>query len=160
MRTKKESITKFKFENACRKCGGICCYEENIYGSSGELSKLGVKKIIQNKDGSCMFLKNGVCSVHSIRPFECRIFPFDIEIIKGELRWIRWGFCPVQDLLNSTKSIQYFENELLLSYGEEYLYKYVGHHKKVPLGSKYAEGNYKVFGRVHFAGKPLEFPGI
>ena len=150
-----QSVTEFGFKKACKKCGELCCYEENIYGSSEELVTLGVKKITRQPNGACMFLKNGVCSVYSQRPLECRIFPFDIELTGNKFMWILWEICPVHTLLSIDKSIPYFENELLTQYPEEYLYKYVDHHKTTSPGSKYENCTYRVLKQVHRDGVPF-----
>ena len=45
----------------------------------------------------CYFYKNGRCAIYTVRPLDCRLFPFDIiEDDNGELRWIVYtDLCPV-----------------------------------------------------------------
>ncbi len=47
--------------------------------------------------GGCYFYRAGQCEVYSVRPMDCRLFPFDIiEDDDGELRWIVYtDLCPV-----------------------------------------------------------------
>ncbi len=40
-------------------------------------------------DGSCVFLRNGFCSIHSGRPLPCRLYPLGIESTAGTERFIR-----------------------------------------------------------------------
>ena len=36
-----------------------------------------------NKNGSCPFLKNGLCSIYTIRPQICRAYPFYLDLASG-----------------------------------------------------------------------------
>lgn len=49
------------------------------------------------KNGGCYFHRAGRCEIYSVRPFDCRLFPFDIIEDEDEnLRWILYtGLCPV-----------------------------------------------------------------
>ena len=62
----------------CIPCNNWCCKGESPFASEEELAVLKIDKICQKDGGSCMFLEDGRCSCYTDRPFECRIFPFDI----------------------------------------------------------------------------------
>ena len=80
------------FTNSCVQCG-VCCrlflinLDETEYKSGkyktifddiisidnfDEASECGANLLAQNKDGSCIYLKNNSCSIHDIRPQVCR----------------------------------------------------------------------------------------
>lgn len=52
--------------------------------------------ILQKKDNSCMFFdqEKKQCQIYNERPFECKMFPFDIFKINGEYRWIVYSCNP------------------------------------------------------------------
>ena len=78
----------------CLQCG-LCCrlflinlskaeYKsgkyQTMFGKSGmvenfsEARKYGLNLLAQNKNGSCVYLKNNLCSIHENRPSVCRKF--------------------------------------------------------------------------------------
>lgn len=122
-------MADFNFLQYCIPCDAWCCKGEEPYASKQELIKLGVEKIIQKEDSSCMFLQNGKCSVYYDRPFECRIFPFDIKDIENKLYWIIWDICPASPKLEHDISITEFERDLSRKYSIEYIKYYVEYHK-------------------------------
>jgi hypothetical protein len=50
-----------------------------------------------NKTFPCAYFnKNSLCDIHPYRPFDCRLFPFDIEKIGKKYYWITWEVdCPI-----------------------------------------------------------------
>lgn len=46
-----------------------------------------LKQIRKKSDGQCIFWNAG-CEIYNNRPFDCRIFPFDVDYINGEFYWI------------------------------------------------------------------------
>ena len=50
-----------------------------------------------NKVLPCPFLReDGLCMIHGNKPVDCRLFPFDVIRVEGELCWIIWKLnCPV-----------------------------------------------------------------
>ncbi len=50
----------------------------------------------KSKDGGCVFLEQGRCSVYELRPSQCRTFPFWPELLVDERTWERdvASFCP------------------------------------------------------------------
>jgi Fe-S-cluster containining protein len=50
----------------------------------------------KSRDGGCVFLEGGRCSVYTLRPQQCRTFPFWPELLVSEDTWKRdvASFCP------------------------------------------------------------------
>lgn len=119
----------FDFRNYCRKCGFWCCKGENPFASARELSVLRTKSITKKEDGSCIFLVDGLCSRYNNRPFECRIFPFDIQEIDGNLWWVLWNVCPAKDFLDTEEFIDGFEKDFQKVWSSKYLKGCVSFHK-------------------------------
>ena len=43
----------------------------------------------------CHFLRDGGCSIHSVKPAQCRIFPFWPELVESRKEWEKTGeWCP------------------------------------------------------------------
>jgi Fe-S-cluster containining protein/uncharacterized membrane protein len=80
-------------------------------------------KTIKRKEGTtnCIFWdKNSGCTIYEQRPFDCRIFPFDIFKIDGKYYWIVYSCNPNSDWKWTEVSIKTFEenpqfNEILES---------------------------------------------
>ena len=50
---------------------------------------------IKRTDSGCLFYKGGKCEIYAIRPFDCKIFPFDIARLDGLFYWIVYtSLCP------------------------------------------------------------------
>ena len=49
-------------------------------------------------EGGCYFYRDGTCTIYSVRPTDCRLFPFDIiEKPDGRLVWVAYTkLCPVE----------------------------------------------------------------
>ena len=44
---------------------------------------------------NCYFLKDGGCSIHQVKPLQCRTFPYWPELISDRVEWNRTGcWCP------------------------------------------------------------------
>ena len=92
----------------CAKCGNCCqlpggkvflngeeirdiCLHLNL--SFGQFIKTYIKEesgryfLKDNEKGGCIFLEDNRCSIYSIRPNQCRIFPFWSENLKSRFRW-------------------------------------------------------------------------
>jgi Fe-S-cluster containining protein len=47
------------------------------------------------RHAQCEFLKDGGCSVHTVKPFQCAAFPFWPELVGNKLNWRAAGqWCP------------------------------------------------------------------
>lgn len=130
-------------ESHCRPCGAWCCKDEVPFVGEKESLNLGVKSITTQDSGDCQFLKNSLCSVYNLRPFECRIFPFDIIFINNELQWILWEVCPAHSILSSEDYVNLYERDLLPHLEIDYLKRYARYHEKHQ-PKKYSETRFKI----------------
>ncbi|MGQ0553058.1 MAG: YkgJ family cysteine cluster protein [Planctomycetota bacterium] len=50
----------------------------------------------KSRDGGCIFLEGGRCSIYALRPSQCRTFPFWPELLRSEAVWNKdvAAFCP------------------------------------------------------------------
>jgi Fe-S-cluster containining protein len=85
----KKQNTKDDLKDICLDCEGHCCKLGGVVATQNEvdaITKLGypnyfvqlsndVCGIEWENDGSCPYLMNGLCSIYSVRPLGCRIFP-------------------------------------------------------------------------------------
>ena len=47
------------------------------------------------RDASCHFLLDGGCSIHDVKPTQCRIFPFWPELVESRREWRKTArYCP------------------------------------------------------------------
>lgn len=47
------------------------------------------------KDVQCHFLREGGCSIHEVKPVQCRIFPFWPELVESRREWKKTArYCP------------------------------------------------------------------
>lgn len=50
---------------------------------------------LKQRSNCCQFYRGGKCTIHDIRPLDCRLFPFDLMQAKGDLYLIaHTAFCP------------------------------------------------------------------
>ncbi len=50
---------------------------------------------VKRGNNCCYFYKNGRCAIYAVRPFDCKIFPFDIIEHDDEFYWIVYlDLCP------------------------------------------------------------------
>ena len=70
----------------------------------------------------CMFFSSEKqCTIYDHRPFDCKIYPFDIYKIDDEYRWIVYSCNPDSDRKWSEELLDKFEKELLTPNMVEYL---------------------------------------
>jgi Fe-S-cluster containining protein len=137
-------MEKFNWLGFCIPCRNWCCYNEAPFASNAELDALRIKRIRTRTDGSCVFLDDSFkCSIYSHRPFECRIFPFDIKEINGKLHWIVWQVCPAAIHLDYEKFIRFYEANLPAKWTLRYIMQYVDYHKSNE-PKKYSEKQFTV----------------
>jgi uncharacterized protein len=44
---------------------------------------------------NCHFLSDGGCSIHAVKPTQCRIFPFWPELVESRREWLKTArYCP------------------------------------------------------------------
>ena len=47
------------------------------------------------KESNCHFLRDGGCSIHPVKPTQCRIFPFWPELLESRREWkLTARYCP------------------------------------------------------------------
>lgn len=102
----------------CKECGGRCCKNLSAFFKSGEgghswllpeeaksISKLTSKDIttffvhpvdgetfgrMLRIDGICQFLGQSGCTLGDNRPYDCKMYPYDVLLQKGEYHLIRY----------------------------------------------------------------------
>ena len=47
------------------------------------------------RDANCHFLRDGGCSIHAVKPTQCRVFPFWPELLDSRREWAKAArYCP------------------------------------------------------------------
>lgn len=50
------------------------------------------------RESQCHFLKEGGCSIHPVKPTQCRVFPFWPELVESRREWKKTArYCPGMD---------------------------------------------------------------
>lgn len=147
-------MEKFDFLPHCTACQTWCCKGENPYATKKELAVLGLDRIGTNPNGTCELLQDGKCSRYEERPFECRVFPFDILELDGKLTWVLWNACGLSKVFDGRKKVDEVEKELFAQFSFGYILGYVEFHKKNQ-PQKYSSSSYQVLRpikRIQFIG--------
>ena len=101
------------FEEDLRKLDTIGKANSNFVNES--IIKNKTFKTIKKKENSnaCIFFdeKSNVCSIYEHRPHDCRRFPFDIEWVEGEFRWIVYSCNPMSDWSWTEEHLKKLESE-------------------------------------------------
>jgi len=90
--------------SSCKNCDAKCCkivppmifeFEKEKFYDKLTTRRFQNKTIflLRKKGKKCIFLKNNKCQIYAKRPFNCKMFPFDITKINGKYFWIIWDFC-------------------------------------------------------------------
>lgn len=85
-----------KLWNRCLTCHDKCCkgyLSVSIFTTPDEKRTLP----LINTHSPCSYLdKKGLCSVHPLRPMDCRLYPFDLIKNGGKFYWVVWEHkCPI-----------------------------------------------------------------
>ena len=131
-------LKQFDYFQYCQPCLA-CCKNENLYLSQKEREIYGER----SENTNCHhLLADGKCDIHSERPMECRIYPFDLKKIDGKIKWIVWSSCPATTSMEHKFYIQEIEKyEQIINY--EWVLAYISHHEQNE-PKKYSEMTYKV----------------
>jgi len=47
------------------------------------------------RESQCSFLREGGCSIHTVKPTQCRVFPFWPELLDSRREWAKTAkYCP------------------------------------------------------------------
>ncbi|MCS7118828.1 MAG: YkgJ family cysteine cluster protein [Archaeoglobaceae archaeon] len=106
------------FVEICSECGGKCCRDANppisrrrleiLLKNGVKVDKIAFEKYMHPKtkeDGFCIFLDNGKCSIHEIKPETCVAGPFTFDL-KGDVLEIflkKEDICPLVTYLKRDK---------------------------------------------------------
>lgn len=125
----------FSYKNLCSTCKKTCCETvdcppvfstdlkrlEKIGKSSDEYLKTiklaDDKYLTQIKKkpntNHCIFYDNEkkCCTIYEHRPLDCRMYPFDVEVINGEPWWIVYSCNPNSDWSWTEEHLQKFEQD-------------------------------------------------
>lgn len=103
---------RFQCQPGCTKCcdqkGFVYLTEEDVAHIAGflglEKEKFEKRYVYRTKntrrlrtprDAQCHFLEAGGCSIHEVKPLQCRTFPFWPELIESRKEWHKTaGWCP------------------------------------------------------------------
>lgn len=66
--------------------------------------------LLKKSNSNCIFLMNNKCQIYNRRPFNCKMFPFDIKKIDNKFYWIVWDFCYVPNSIE--KYLKKLEKDL------------------------------------------------
>jgi Fe-S-cluster containining protein len=126
---------KIEWTELCHNCKGIpCCTDfqfpyvsdeqadiiRNTYNIDFKFTKVNAPNndtpelVIINKPetNECIFWnKENGCSIYEKRPFDCRLFPFDIYLFDGVAHWVVFSCNPDSDWTWSENSLKSFEND-------------------------------------------------
>lgn len=129
-----------------------CCHGEKVFVSEAEQEAMGSRAFTgkSTEGGACEKLSEstGLCTVHELRPIECRLFPLDIlEIERPDgtfgPTWVVWtGPCSATTEMSKSlldKTARGWEGRL--TYG--WVRAYLDHHA-VNMPTKYRAARYVV----------------
>ena len=76
-----------------------------------------------NQDSGCIFFNadEGKCRIYSLRPIDCRLFPFDVEIVGNEYYWAFFKYKKCSDNVDAEdmRSLHLFKKRALMIFGDE-----------------------------------------
>lgn len=103
---------RFECQPGCTKC---CEQQGFVYLTEGDLERISAyvgmtpqefeKRYVYRtrrrmrlrvpKHQQCRFLREGGCSIHEVKPVQCRVFPFWPELVESKREWKHTGaWCP------------------------------------------------------------------
>lgn len=116
----------FNYFTHCQPCLE-CCANENLYLDEDDKLRFNATMF---STGKCQNLADdGRCTIHDVRPVECRLYPLDVKRIDGVLTWLVWESCPASGHMPQgfvEREVQ--KHEAALS--KTWIESYVAHHEK------------------------------
>jgi uncharacterized protein len=103
---------RFECQPRCTKC---CEQQGFVYLTEGDIPRLAeflkmtaaafeqryvyrtrnIRRLRVPRHAQCEFLKDGGCSVHQAKPFQCAAFPFWPDLVGNRKNWCKTGeWCP------------------------------------------------------------------
>jgi uncharacterized protein len=103
---------RFQCQPGCTEC---CTQKGFVYLAEGDAARIAaflgipeaefertyVYRTVQRtrlrvpRDSQCWFLREGGCSIHPVKPVQCRIFPFWPELVESRREWKKTArYCP------------------------------------------------------------------
>lgn len=103
---------RFECQSGCTKC---CEQQGFVYLTEDDIARLAeflgitqvaferryvyrtrnLRRLRVPRHAQCEFLKDGGCSVHPAKPFQCAAFPFWPELVGNKRNWLKTGnWCP------------------------------------------------------------------
>jgi hypothetical protein len=120
----------------CRQQGFVYVTEEDIarIAESQGMTRAGFerkyifrtrnrKRLRVPRAASCHFLHEGGCSIHAVKPAQCRAFPFWPELLESKRAWAKTAhYCPGigQGPLIQIANAEAQADEMRLSFPEQY----------------------------------------
>ncbi|MFX1578164.1 MAG: YkgJ family cysteine cluster protein [Promethearchaeota archaeon] len=100
----------------CHQCGGHCCTFGGAFATQNEVDAIieygypnhfvrlsdGVYGTEWGHDGICPYLEDGLCSIYSLRPLGCRLFPV-VQTGAGEIALVE---CPLANQLSEEEVLR------------------------------------------------------
>ncbi|MFC1667988.1 YkgJ family cysteine cluster protein [Chlamydiota bacterium] len=106
-----QKVSKNKFN--CRYCGNCCRIQGYVYLDDSDVSKISrflgftekrfIEKytrvnenryklsLIERKNGACVFLNNNKCLIYTVRPWQCKSFPYKWTVSEIEQFCSGWN---------------------------------------------------------------------
>ena len=107
-------MTGLRFE--CQRGCTNCCEQQGfVYLTEGDLVRIAaflgmrpaaferahvyrtkhLRRLRVPRHAQCTFLREGGCSIHAVKPVQCRAFPFWPELVDDKREWRKTaGYCP------------------------------------------------------------------
>jgi uncharacterized protein len=112
MRTDRMTGLRFECQAGCTNC---CEQQGFVYLTEEDLSRIAgfigmtaldferryvyrtrnLRRLRVPRHSQCHFLRDGGCSIHAVKPVQCRIFPFWPELVDSKREWKKTAaWCP------------------------------------------------------------------
>jgi Fe-S-cluster containining protein len=99
-----KNFVRFECQRGCTKCcerkGFVYLSEQDVENAAAFLGLTkeefeskhvyrtkNLRRLRTPRNSTCRFLKDGGCSIHAVKPTQCRLFPFWPPIIESKSEW-------------------------------------------------------------------------